>query len=47
MRDADVRLDRVRKTFGAVIAVNDVTLDIERGTIFSLLGPSGCGKTTT
>jgi spermidine/putrescine ABC transporter ATP-binding subunit len=29
------------------VAVNDVTLDIERGTIFSLLGPSGCGKTTT
>jgi putative spermidine/putrescine transport system ATP-binding protein/spermidine/putrescine transport system ATP-binding protein len=27
--------------------VNEVTLDIERGTIFSLLGPSGCGKTTT
>jgi ABC-type Fe3+/spermidine/putrescine transport system ATPase subunit len=45
--DADVRLDKVRKSFGAVVAVNDVTLDIERGTIFSLLGPSGCGKTTT
>jgi putative spermidine/putrescine transport system ATP-binding protein/spermidine/putrescine transport system ATP-binding protein len=37
----------VRKSFGAVVAVDDVTLDIERGTIFSLLGPSGCGKTTT
>ncbi len=46
-RDADVRLDKVRKSFGTVVAVNDVTLDIERGTIFSLLGPSGCGKTTT
>jgi spermidine/putrescine ABC transporter ATP-binding subunit len=43
----DVRLDRVRKSFGAVVAVNEVTLDIDRGTIFSLLGPSGCGKTTT
>jgi spermidine/putrescine ABC transporter ATP-binding subunit len=43
----DVRLDKVRKTFGTVVAVNDVSLDIERGTIFSLLGPSGCGKTTT
>jgi spermidine/putrescine ABC transporter ATP-binding subunit len=43
----DVRLDRVRKSFGTVVAVNDVTLDIDRGTIFSLLGPSGCGKTTT
>jgi ABC-type Fe3+/spermidine/putrescine transport system ATPase subunit len=43
----DVRLDRVRKTFGAVTAVDDVTVDIPRGSIFSLLGPSGCGKTTT
>jgi spermidine/putrescine ABC transporter ATP-binding subunit len=43
----DVRLDKVRKSFGAVVAVKDVTLDIGRGTIFSLLGPSGCGKTTT
>src|SRR6266568_6716778 len=45
--EADVRLDKVCKTFGAVTAVNNVSLDIERGTIFSLLGPSGCGKTTT
>jgi putative spermidine/putrescine transport system ATP-binding protein/spermidine/putrescine transport system ATP-binding protein len=45
--EADVRLDKVRKTFGAVVAVNDITLDIARGSIFSLLGPSGCGKTTT
>ena len=43
----DVRLDRVRKSFGAALAVKDVTVDIDRGTIFSLLGPSGCGKTTT
>jgi len=47
MSGTDVRLDKVRKTFGPVVAVNDVTLEIERGTIFSLLGPSGCGKTTT
>ena len=45
--EADVRLDKVRKSFGAVVAVDDVSLDIARGTIFSLLGPSGCGKTTT
>jgi spermidine/putrescine ABC transporter ATP-binding subunit len=43
----DVQLARVRKRFGSVVAVNDVSIDIPRGTIFSLLGPSGCGKTTT
>jgi spermidine/putrescine transport system ATP-binding protein len=43
----DVRLERVTKRFGEVRAVDDLTLDIERGEFFSLLGPSGCGKTTT
>jgi spermidine/putrescine transport system ATP-binding protein len=43
----DVRLDRVTKRFGNVVAVDDLTLEIDRGEFFSLLGPSGCGKTTT
>jgi spermidine/putrescine transport system ATP-binding protein len=43
----DVRLERVTKRFGDVVAVDDLTLDIARGEFFSLLGPSGCGKTTT
>ncbi len=47
MPQADVRLDRVTKRFAQVIAVNDLSLEIERGEFFSLLGPSGCGKTTT
>jgi putative spermidine/putrescine transport system ATP-binding protein len=42
----DVRLESVRKTFGDVVAVDSVDLDIERGEFFSLLGPSGSGKTT-
>ncbi len=36
----------VSKHFGAVRAVVDLDLEIQRGEFFSLLGPSGCGKTT-
>ena len=43
----DVRLDRITKRFHEVVAVDDLSLDIERGEFFSMLGPSGCGKTTT
>src|SRR4029077_60514 len=42
-----LRLDGVSKLFGATPAVDGVSLEIERGEIFTLLGPSGCGKTTT
>ena len=47
MVEADVVLDRVTKTFGQVVAVDDLSLEIPRGMFLSLLGPSGCGKTTT
>jgi spermidine/putrescine transport system ATP-binding protein len=46
-RTPDVRLDRVTKRFDDVVAVDDLSLEIERGSFFALLGPSGCGKTTT
>jgi iron(III) transport system ATP-binding protein len=44
---AYVRLENVTKKFGAVTAVDRLTIGIEKGECFSMLGPSGCGKTTT
>ncbi|WP_213773557.1 ABC transporter ATP-binding protein [Bradyrhizobium sp. dw_78] len=41
-----LRIDGVVKTFGAVRAVDRLSLDIGAGEFFALLGPSGCGKTT-
>jgi spermidine/putrescine transport system ATP-binding protein len=43
----DIRIERVTKRFHDVTAVDDLSLDIQRGEFFSMLGPSGCGKTTT
>jgi spermidine/putrescine transport system ATP-binding protein len=45
--EIDVELVRVTKRFDDVVAVDDVSLTIPRGSFFALLGPSGCGKTTT
>jgi putative spermidine/putrescine transport system ATP-binding protein len=42
----EVRLEGLRKTFGEVVAVAGVDLEVREGEFFSLLGPSGCGKTT-
>ncbi|MGE0563468.1 MAG: ABC transporter ATP-binding protein [Pseudolabrys sp.] len=41
-----VRFDAVRRRFGAMAAVDGLTLDIYDNEFFALLGPSGCGKTT-
>lgn len=41
-----IKIDNLVKYFGAVHAIDHISLDIEPGEIFFLLGPSGCGKTT-
>jgi spermidine/putrescine transport system ATP-binding protein len=46
-KDVDIRLEGVTKRFDDVVAVDDLSLEIEEGSFFALLGPSGCGKTTT
>lgn len=43
----DVEILNVTKHFGETKAVDNLTLQIERGKFYSFLGPSGCGKTTT
>ena len=42
-----VQIQSVAKRYGPVVAVHDISLEIERGTLVTLLGPSGCGKTST
>src|SRR5439155_8778013 len=40
-------INNLRKTFGSLVAVDDVTFGLERGQLVGLLGPNGAGKTTT
>jgi ABC-2 type transport system ATP-binding protein len=43
---AIAKLERASKRYGAVLALDQVTLDLRRGEVFALLGPNGAGKTT-
>jgi len=43
---AQIRVERLRKTFGALVALDDVSFSFADSQVTCLLGPSGCGKTT-
>jgi len=47
LKDIVLSIKGLTKRYGSIVAVNNLDLEIERGSVFGLLGPNGSGKTTT
>src|SRR6266404_1433659 len=45
--DAVIQVEHLRKTYGSLVAVEDISLEVHAGEIFGMVGPNGAGKTTT
>lgn len=46
MADAVIRVANLKKNYDSLVALDGISLEVERGTVFGLLGPNGAGKTT-
>ena len=46
-REPAICVNSLRKTYGSVVAVDDVSFEVESGSLFCIIGPNGAGKTTT
>ncbi|HIL43081.1 MAG TPA: ABC transporter ATP-binding protein [Gammaproteobacteria bacterium] len=46
MSNTVLKIENVNKSFGGLLALNNINLDIERGTVHAIIGPNGAGKST-
>ena len=47
MTEYAIQAENVVKKFGDFTAINNITLNVPKGSIYGFLGPNGCGKSTT